>query len=136
MIKLTKEQIEVAATALNRNFVGVPNGNLSGSFDPEVYRKAATATAPYLQSPWEMPTEEEVESLFKLLDIPSISGRREYAHRLLRSFIERRNAALLPKPVDSRREKLIPILARLARWHVNDTQDHIVDAILAALDGK
>ena len=128
MIKLTKEQIEQGKWAYEVAW------NNSSHIDSVI--NGLTAAAPYLQMPWEMPSEEELtwcDGIYR--NAHGVTGRADRV-LALRKFIERRNAALLPKPVDSRREKLIPILARLARWHVNDAQDHIVDAILAALDGK
>jgi hypothetical protein len=125
MIELSKEQIEAAIkTGARRLPHRKQYGELSATERTRLCGDVI-AIAPYLQAKWEMPTEEEVESLFRLLDIPSISGRREYAHRLIRAFIERRNAALLPAPVDPRREKLDE--AGYDRKEIN--------AILAALDG-
>jgi hypothetical protein len=48
--------------------------------------------APFLQLPWDEPTEEEIDN----------AGRRGI-ESALREFVRRRNAALQPKPVDLRR---------------------------------
>lgn len=129
---LTDEQIEAAAKAmLERD--ACPIGI-------EHYRMLARAAARFLQMPWEMPTPEEVRQYERpRLDepaklrmgndcLPSFRLR----HEALCEFIKYRNASLIPKPVDPRREKLKRVLiADHARSH-----EDFVDAILASLDAK
>lgn len=76
MTELTEQQIEQAIAAFGNYAVA------------ERMRRAA----PFLQLPWDEPTEEEIDN----------AGRRGI-ESALREFIRRRNAALQPKPVDLRR---------------------------------
>lgn len=129
---LTDEQIEAAAKAmLERD--ACPIGI-------EHYRMLARAAARFLQMPWEMPTPEEVRQYERpRLDepaklrmgndcLPSFRLR----HEALCEFIKYRNASLVPKPVDSRREKLMKML------YSDFTMDfqELTERILAALDAK
>jgi hypothetical protein len=76
MTELTEQQIEQAIAAFGNYAVA------------ERMRRAA----PFLQLPWDEPTEEEIDN----------AGRRGI-ESALREFVRRRNAALQPKPVDLRR---------------------------------
>ena len=76
MTELTEQQIEQAIAAFGNYAVA------------ERMRRAA----PFLQLPWDEPTEEEIDN----------AGRRNI-ESALREFVRRRNAALQPKPVDLRR---------------------------------
>jgi hypothetical protein len=108
-VKLANEQIEAAAKAMRKaDHCPIDIGH---------YRITACAAAPFLQMPWEMPTYEELE-MFK--DFKS-------AGSALFEFVRRRNAALLPKPVDPRRQRIIDALA-------GDVVT--ADRILVALDTK
>lgn len=134
MNRLTDEQIEAAAKAI---FLAPTEGNentSSWNFDTlpfaakDRYRIIARAAAPFLQMPWEIPTSEEMVDGIRN---GSVGGTSE----ALIQFIKRRNAALLPKPVDPRRAK---ILAALMEHTPNRTlrYEDMADLILATLDAK
>lgn len=132
-MNLTDEQIEAAAKAMyegsNQGTMlpyGVPwNGMNFG--ERHRWLVALRAAAPFLQMPWEMPTAGEVEKAL------CANGTTE----ALLQFVRSRNASLIPKPVDPRREKVINILC-----HADRSPEPAIDAnkladrILAALDAK
>jgi hypothetical protein len=106
MTELTEQQIEQAIAAFGNYAVA------------ERMRRAA----PFLQLPWDEPTEEEIDN----------AGRRGI-ESALREFVRRRNAALQPKPVDPRREKIRNVLA----LGVDAGEPYITNAterILAVID--
>ena len=96
--KLTEEQIEAAAKAAYNARVNDPDGwsNLgtSQTTAKDYWRKAVTAAAPFLQFPLEPPTDEEGARA-----LPCSLNTRS----TLEDFVNRRNAARLPK-TDPRRE--------------------------------
>jgi hypothetical protein len=114
-LKLTEEQIELAANAMRDNW--------QVRFS---WKMLAEIAAPYLQAPWDPPTAEE-------------NHRAGELHRVigkipLADFVSRRNAALLPKPVDPRREKIAAVI--LPTYMDQEKAESIVDRVIAALDGK
>jgi hypothetical protein len=85
------------------------------------------AAAPFLQAPWEMPTDCEIEQ-FEAVPQYSVRSR-------LCQFVQVRNAGLLPNPVDPRREAVIAeILDGTAKGSIR--AEILADRILAALDGN
>ena len=114
MKKPTEEQIDRAETLLNG--FGLTNRAL---------RQRIAEAAPFLQMPWEPPTKEETERIRDL----RITVERD----AIADFVERRNADLLPKPVDPRREKI----RGLCKEWLSNTRDQggeqLTEDILAAL---
>lgn len=142
-LQLTDAQIEAAAKLIYGMQEAVvfvtPNHPYAWEQKPDPvkgeYRKIARAAAPFLQAPWAMPTREEEIACF------NIGGEWERGmcgtitgSGMLRVFIERRNAALLPKPADPRRAKIADILIRKG-WGNPESHD-AADRIIAALDAK
>lgn len=92
-------------------------------FPPEEMGPTAEAViramAPHLQLPWDEPTREETDSI------------REFDSLWFAcEFVRRRNAALPPKPVDPRIEKIMSIL----REGPPRPTEFVANEILAALD--
>jgi hypothetical protein len=142
-LKLTDERIEVAAraifnAALERNReIGIPiegpqTWDEWGSSIHETYRIVARAAAPFLQAPWEMPTEKEAETLHANI-VACGSDLRGMRHALT-TFVEGRNLALLPKPVDPRRERLVAELMNARGSQFVMSHEEFADRILAAID--
>jgi hypothetical protein len=136
-MQLTDEQIEAAAKRI------WASGDRSGykwseiaSEAMAIYREMARAAAPFLQMPWEIPSDEEERQLFADVSkrAPSISPVK-----LVIGFIARRNASLIPKPVDPRRDKVVnslnDSLPRYQSWD-RAAAELLADRILAALDAK
>lgn len=126
MKKPTEEQIDRAETLLNG--FGLTNRAL---------RQRIAEAAPFLQMPWEPPTKEETERI-RDLRITVLSERgnttgTEDERDAIADFVERRNADLLPKPVDPRLEKI----RGLCKEWLSNTRDHsgeqLTEDILAAL---
>jgi hypothetical protein len=133
---LTDERIEAAAKAMGnaineqvsihrRMIIRTPHG-----CDIETTRAGLRAAAPFLQMPWEMPTDKECRELHALTD-------NEVGHAL-RQFVCDRNAALIPKPADPRREKVKTALIGEVSTFLWNTEEayRAADRILAALDAK
>ena len=126
MAELTQEQIKQAMWAAHSAAApGFEWGNLSER-DVERYSLAVKAAAPFLQLPWDEPTEDEVTSIYNYC-ANTIDGN--LTPRCLCEFVRRRNTALLPKMVDPRIAKLIVILR--APWV---TQEDRAIKILAEID--
>ena len=125
MSKLSDEQIEQAAIA--GCYMNAPWDDLLGQTRDRVRRNLRKA-APFLQMPWDEPTEEEFTQL-----LTGVHPNSNYGGTImdaLKKFVHIRNAALLPKPVDPRREAVAKVLTEHKVWTVDDQ----VDRILAALD--
>ena len=117
--KLTNEQIEAAAKAASDHTGYHWDAALEGS--RQVWRKAVTAAAPFLQFPLEPPTDEEVARA-----LPCSLNTRS----TLEDFVTRRNEARLSKP-DPRREV---VKSRLAYAGVpREKLDAATDELLKAL---
>ena len=122
--KLTAEQIEAAAKAAYNTLPGEKWECVSGSIRHN-WRNNVIAAAPYLQYPLEPPTEEDVDRAYAYYGGHSMEST-------LDDFINRRNAARLPKP-DPRREV---VMSRLAYAGVpREKLDAATDELLKALDG-
>ncbi len=113
--KLTDEQLNMAADA----FAARP-----GAFTVDGLR----AAAPYLQVPWDVPTECEWRECMRL-----DNNRLMDDHLSACVFVEKRNAALLPTTPDPRREAILKILnsVLLPKEYLEAT----VLEILKAIDG-
>lgn len=126
-MNLTDEQIVAAA---KRIWAASDNSGYKwseiASEAKVIYMEMARVAAPFLQMPWEMPTEEEVAKALHA------NGTTE----ALLQFVQRRNASLIPKPVDPRREKLRSAVNEWRQCEGAYTTSEIVDRILAALDAK
>ena len=120
MAELTERQIEFAVAAFENVAGHAATGVLLSR--AERMRRAA----PFLQLPWDEPTDEEWSAIFH--SIPSSSARSWACE-----FVRRRNASLMPKPVDPRREKIAGILARYQSMKASNAWDG-ADEILAAID--
>jgi hypothetical protein len=136
MAELTPNQIDEAAKALHLAMsVGERNPSpweTIGYRSQDRYRVMAHDAAPFLQLPWDEPTEEEWSAIFH--SIPG-SSARSWASSSARSwaceFVRRRNAALLPKPVDPRIAAVLGVL----RMPPSTGDEEEVIRILAAIDG-
>ena len=140
-MKLTDEQIEQAALAglAASTWTGCQNWQAIGLIGREEWKAFVRAAAPYLQMPWEPPTKEEVLSALATYDNSVVrSGHQSAMTLTLGWLIAARNAALQPKPVDPRRDKITAALCkRLYPYgHVLENIEPMADDILAALDGK
>ena len=128
MAELTEQQLDQAAAAYGMAY----GGDAEGPSDAR--REGLRAAAPFLQIPWEPPTKEEAKSFhenyytFASTSIPSTL-------HALRRFIANRNAALLPKPVDPRFEKIRSALVYHASHRFNQliTPNQFDEAALAVL---
>ena len=122
--KLTAEQIEAAAKAAYNTLPGEKWECVSGSIRHN-WRNNVIAAAPFLQYPLEPPTEEDVDRAYAYYGGHSMEST-------LDDFINRRNAARLPKP-GPRREV---VKSRLAYAGVpREKLDAATDELLKALDG-
>jgi hypothetical protein len=141
MAELTKEQIERAAEALwNITFEQRESRqpgrtedrwcNVDPQFKDE-WREWAKVAAPFLQLPWEEPTDKE---FIDIVHAHPSSGYGEEILRSMREFVRRRNAALLPKPVDPRREKVLAALGCSFVDIQSSIVEEIADRVLRALD--
>ena len=127
MAELSKQQIEQAAKAMHEaRTVSIHFWEHVFASDKERYRKAACAAAPYLQLPWDEPTYQEVVyantkgGISSYLLVPT-----DAAETLITRFVNLRNAALQPKPVDPRREKIIDAIHEKAIQKVCDYYPHL-----------
>lgn len=144
-MNLTDEQIEAAAKAMFESSWPKNEGKwpAQGHDGRERWRELARIAAPFLQMPWKMPTEEESDSIYSevsrrdAFSIPAAT-RIKAAMQL---FVRYRNASLIPKPLDPRREKVLKVLSRGICVDLRDgsyvaESDKLTDRILAALDAK
>jgi hypothetical protein len=104
----------------------------------ERYRESMVAAAPYLQLPWEGPTESEIDTFANLSYGRTINvvGAvcRDISQMVLREFVRRRNAAILPKPtIGPAAERIIEQSRR--NTFTPDEYRAIVDNIRAATRG-
>jgi hypothetical protein len=115
MAKLSEQQIEQAAKA----WKGTSNVGI---------KECLRAVAPYLQLPWDEPSEAERGEIRRYICQHGEVGEREvYAVCM---FINSRNAAL-QKPVDPRREKIVDAIHRYGYF---GNKEALADNIIVALD--
>jgi hypothetical protein len=141
-MNLTDEQIEAAAKRIwaSSDRSGYKWSEIA-SEAKAVYMEMARAAAPFLQVPWDKATFDEATNFIDY----QISDRQRNGSNIMATldalaiFIGNRNASLIPKPVDPRREKVINSLdAGLPRYQSWDRNaaELLTDRILAALDAK
>lgn len=121
MAELTQEQ--------NRKANQLLIGELGGSLGlPSLHELAET-----LQLPWDDVTEDEICEFGANSRDAKLPACNAGVALAISNFVRRRNAALLPKPVDPRR---IVLLKKLIKFNVRDEQelDEEVTEILTALD--
>lgn len=152
MSQLTNEQIEAAAkegySAADNQFhkSGIAHQysmkqtpwNDLAEVTKDMWRVGVRYAAPFLQIPWDEPTKEEhiefgnhVAATLERFPYGPMNIKTDDA---LTWFIAKRNAALIPNPVDPRREKIAKALCRTSM--VGMGFDAIADRILAELDAK
>lgn len=133
MAELMQDQVARAGKAvhdsLRENVFGAdgvpPWEKLSGG-DAERYVRIAKHVAPFLQLPWDEMTKEEFRSINCEFATTSF--------HIVQEFIRRRNAALIPKPVDPRKKAIEAILR--ARYTAEDVLiPSIANEIIQSLDG-
>jgi hypothetical protein len=124
MFELTKEQIEQAIQAAAK-----ASGWMLDSRTHNAWVLCMIAAAPFLASPWEMPTLEEIT---EAAEVANLNGPF-WICGVLRHFVQRRNAALLPKPVDPREDLAIEWMQR-SRPNWGDDLRPFAKSLLAALD--
>lgn len=131
MKELTDEQVEQAAEA------SIPTW--SSHYAPqarEEIRRNLRVAAPFLQAQWKEPDIEEVSDIYNHC---SEINDGNLTPRCIKEFVRRRNATLLPKPVDPRKTALLNMYASL-RGQVESAGDpgswevRMVDRILNAID--
>lgn len=145
-MELTKDQIEAAAKAAYKRSRELGHNDIRLSWENchdltrNDWREVAIAAVPFLQMPWDGPTNEEIhDTHLRIRD--RFSGIDYYlVTASLSDFVRCRNAALLPKPVDPRREKVIAAVDAVKSYHrlgeEQLTSAEVADRILAALDAK
>jgi hypothetical protein len=125
--KLTAEQITRAIQAWKDS---VAIGDNSGPAAQLEYM------AKYLQYQWQPPTPSEINELTDENMSNPPAGYRRAVGIAIQEFVARRNALLIPKPVDPRRELIISVISRGgASTKPLDGVGGLADAILEALDG-
>ena len=119
MAELTPNQIDEAAKALHLAMsVGERNPSpweTIGYRSQDRYRVMAHDAAPFLQLPWDEPTQDELQRFAH--EYRNLNGTEcdlTAARVALGALFERRNAALQPKPVDPRREKILDVMHTLS----------------------
>ena len=89
------------------------------------------------QLPWDEPTEAEIQSALITFDsslrmrVDSQEARLDAMAQSLGWLIASRNAALQPKPVDPRREKIVDAIHRYGYF---GNKEALADNIIVALD--
>jgi hypothetical protein len=142
-MNLTDEQIEAAAKAMHEESnqgtmlpYGVPWDGMN-LLEQSRWKLAIHAAAPLLQMLLAEPTKKETGDFRgDLADMQN--GHYKRIDAPLINFIERRNASLIPKPVDPRREKIAAAIRSDREGFIvsMDEANRQADRILAALDAK
>lgn len=121
MAELTEQQVDMAARASSAcvSKLGYP-ARLAYATEEEnkaMAHGAMRAAAPFLQLPWDEPSKEEIRQAtgdLIGLDADSVPDQRQRQFiGIVWYFVRRRNAALMPKPVDPRRERIRSVLTSL-----------------------
>lgn len=139
-MNLSDEQVEAAAKAMYK--ADASFHNLLGAWETldkrtrHIYANTALAAAPFLQMPWNAPTDKEVRAIAEASNYYPALGLIGQVSNSLHTFLRIRNASLIPKPVDPRREKIMTALKTGVMNPVitDDCAEFIADRILAALD--
>lgn len=124
MAELTQEQVERAARQLIRISAAGTWEEASPAYR-HVLELSVRAAAPFLQLPWDTPTIEEATKANWCMDGQSA----------IFDFLRRRNAALMPKPVDPRVALVEQVISR-GRMHISADQKTLAVEIVAALDAR
>jgi hypothetical protein len=134
-MNITDEQLLAASKAMFASNPQSKQWRDLSSCEKQIYLSQALEAAPLLQMPWEMPTRrEEIECADLGQTYEQGMSGINHGAGILRVFVLRRNASLIPKPVDPRREKVFrTLMCNVAGPH--DLQV-VTDRILAALDAK
>src|SRR5258708_3471930 len=106
-MNLTDEQLLAASKAM---FAANPQSMQwrdIGSCEKQIYLSHALAAAPLLQMWWIPPSEEEITQAQHDRQESGFLAHERAMRFVLSRFVNRRNASLIPKPVDPRREKVI-----------------------------
>lgn len=135
MEKLTDEQVEQASKAMFTAWYSKTPLNMDWiDANKPMWIAAAHAAAPFLQFPWQAPTKEEIVPIYtKQYNYRSGDVTPGAVRGLLGTigaFIQMRNAVLVSKPVDLRRERVRAILQDEYR----SSEEGAIDRIIAALD--
>lgn len=132
MAKLTKNQLSLATKA----YYGALPGTDPAGYHTSSIEKGLEAAAPFLQLPWDEPTDEEIAEIIR--QHWHWNGRRKHISEVVRfiagQFVDRRNAAFTPKPADPRREKIIAALRKREFPIDLENEVRMVDNIIDALD--
>lgn len=127
MTELTDEQIDRAVDC-----AALATGEKR--FDREYARHNFRAAAPFLQLPWDEPSDAEIDVFSNIAygRTVNVVGEvcRNISQMVLREFVRRRNATLLPKPVDSRRAAIL----KAYKPYGYNPDEELMAAILDALD--
>lgn len=136
MVELTDEQVDRAA----KEFWLSPKWGYGtpGEGVGENAKVGLRAAAPFLQLPWDEPTEDEAHVIHSTnLGLGLTSSFDRNVFEVLCRFVRRRNAALLPKPVDPRREAVMNVLRQSVGVvdSYSNGPECVADRILDAIDG-
>lgn len=143
MSKLTEGQLESASKmaydAETGSYVKTLAWREIDEHERRRYRRMVSAASAYLQLPWDEPTDADIYQA--AIDKFGFVERIDLlvARDLCIHFVRRRNASLLPKPVDPRRKAIIDTINRQpASAAAASTSDgpvgELADKILAAMD--
>jgi hypothetical protein len=144
-MQLSDEQIEAAAKAMFNAFHPADSReDFRWEWDKLTirtsYLNAARAAATFLHVRWEMPTPSELKAFQGRL-MEQGGSHIPWQHLTLpfNKFIAERNASIIPKPVDPRRDKIMTVL-KTGVMNPGTVTDNcagfIADRILVALDAK
>lgn len=106
MAELTEQQLESAKQELAKVF--------GGPMDDVLMTNMLRAAAPFLQLPWDEPSEQECEQFYRLN-----SQARPSPRSALEDFVRRRNATLMEKPVAETIEEQLAGAKRACRLALN-----------------
>lgn len=138
-IKLIDEQVEAAAKACYEAQSSERSWKLLKHAYKHHYRAGVRAAAPFLQMLWELPSYGEIQKAAIQGECQFNTPDYTYAFGIpsaLAWFVFQRNTALLPKPVDPRREKIRAAINDLRSGPDATKTSEMVDRIIAALDAK
>lgn len=125
MAELTQEQVERAVAAVEK----LQRSNMDIGSTVAI-RDVICVAAPFLQLPWDEPTEEEIQVAYESTEALPLPGG---SLRWLKEFVRRRNAALITKPFDPRKAKIVAALEGLA---LKAARERMADLIILALDSQ
>jgi hypothetical protein len=140
---LTEEQIESAAQAIWHAWTPDKSEKVTWNVIAEdarkTYRHMAIHAAPYLQMPWGMPTDAEIESIninHGFQHKSEDGTARIYAPgrgAIVAKFVAERNAKRAPKPVDPRLQIVKEAIVRMRTMPTHEMAQSILDTLDAAV---